>query len=344
VSLERRAEFWNAETAALGRRSFSALLAVLALGGPAACGLSQRGPSAVAQGRYFPTGNPNYDEFFVRLYRMQVELKAAPETLAAVRGDLVRRLALEPSADADALRAALKTKAGEVSGRGATLVVDPHRRRSSPPGDESGAELRERSELAEGGGGAVAKRAAGARPPFMVERARESDTTTRLVVVGAPAAEDKETIASFTTAVERVGEIRGHLGAWLKELEWLPKTAVALDASVEAAFVGESRGTRDEVHENLADAQKVVALMTARVKEIDENSAELEGIFVSAFGEKRRDPPPAPAEPTPSEPPPKTKPRPSARTEAPTPRPPADEAPAATAKPKQGTARPDFEP
>jgi hypothetical protein len=299
VSLERRAEFWNAETAALGRRSFSALLAVLALGGPAACGLSQRGPSAVAQGRYFPTGNPNYDEFFVRLHRMQVELKAAPETLTAVREDLARRLALEPNADADALRTALKTKAGEVSGRGVTIVVD---------------------------------------------RAREPDMTTRLVVVGAPGAADREMIASFTNAVERVGEIRGHRGAWQKELEWLPKTAVTLDAGVEAAFVGESRGTRDDVHENLADAQKVVALMTARVKEIDENSAELEGIFVSAFGEKRHDPPPAPAEPTPSEPPPKSKPRPSARTEAPTPRPPADETPAATAKPKQGTARPDFEP
>jgi hypothetical protein len=241
------------------------LLGALALCGPAACGLTQRGPSEVAQGRYFPTGNPNYDEFFVRLHRMQVELKAAPDTLTAVRGDLVRRLELEPNADADALRAALKTKAGEVSGRGATLVVVPHRRRSSSPGDESGAELRERSEHAEGGGGAVAKRAAGARPPFMVDLAREPDTTTRLVLTGVPAESDREMIASFANGVERVGEIRGHLGVWRKELEWLPKTAVTLDAAVEAAFVGESRGTRDEVHENLADAQKVVALMTARV-------------------------------------------------------------------------------
>ena len=41
----------------------------------------------------------------------------------------------------------------------------PHRRRSSSPRHKSIAELRERSEPAEGGGGAVAKRAAGARPP-----------------------------------------------------------------------------------------------------------------------------------------------------------------------------------
>ena len=272
------------------------LLLALALVAPMGCRLGPQGPSAVAQGQYFSTGNPQYDEFFVRLHRMQVELKAAPETLASVRADLTRSLALEPNADAEAIRGALTKKAGELNARGAALIVD---------------------------------------------RGREPGAPSRLAVTGTPAQTDRELVKTLGEALARVGEIRGRFGAWHGELEWLPPAGAALDGSVEAAFVGQSRGTRDDVHENLVDAQKVVALMTARLKEIEATSAELEGTFVSAFGEKRHEPasPPEP-ETTP-------KPRPAARAEGPARKasPPAEnETPAAAAKPKQGTARPDFEP
>ena len=192
---------------------------------------------------------------------MQVELKAAPETLASVRADLGRSLALEPKADAEAMRGALTKKAGELNARGATLIVD---------------------------------------------RGREPGALPRLAVTGTPAQADRELVKTLGDAFARVGEVRGRFGAWQDELEWLPPAGVALDGSVEAAFVGQSRGTRDDVHENLVDAQKVVALMTARVKEIEATSAELEGIFVSAFGENRHEPAPPP------EPETKPKPRPAA--------------------------------
>jgi hypothetical protein len=272
------------------------LVALVALVGSAGCRLAQ-GPSDVAQGRYFSTGNPNYDEFFVRLHRMQIELKAAPETLASVRTDLTRSLALEPTADTDAVRRALAKKANEVNARGATLVVD---------------------------------------------RGREPGARARLAVGGTPAQADREFVKTLADALARVGEVRGRSGAWKTELEWLPPAGVALDGSIEAAFVGQSRGTRDDVHENLTDAQKVVALMTARVKEIETNSAELEGIFVSAFGETRPEPP------APSPPPDETKPKPRPIRRAASTEPAAREASPsetpATPKPKQGTARPDFEP
>jgi len=99
------------------------LYVALAGAGAIGCRLGPPGPSAVAQGRYFSTGNPDYDEFFVRLHRMQVELAAAPETLAKVRGDLARELEVTPPAATDAVRAALTTKAGAVGARGATLHV-----------------------------------------------------------------------------------------------------------------------------------------------------------------------------------------------------------------------------
>jgi hypothetical protein len=254
-----------------------------------------QGPSHVAQGRYFSTGNPNYDEFFVRLYRMQIELKAAPETLTSIRQDLAKSVALEPAAGTDQIRSALGTKATEMSGRGAAIAVD---------------------------------------------RAREPGERTQLAITGMPAQADRPLVKALEDVLARLGELRERSGPWQKELDWLPPAGVALDGSVEAAFVGRSRATRDEVHENLTDAQKVVALMAARKKEIEANSAEIEELFVSAFGAKKSEPAPAPAAP------PAPKPRPRA---APAPRPaaapaPESDGPAPATKPKQGTARPDFEP
>ncbi len=54
-------------------------------------------------------------------------------------------------------------------------LVVPHGRAASSPKDQRAAELRERSEPAEGGGGAVAKRAAGARPPLRNERSEPAE-------------------------------------------------------------------------------------------------------------------------------------------------------------------------
>jgi hypothetical protein len=249
--------------------------------------LAPQGPSAVAQGRYFSTGNANYDEFFVRLYRMQVELKTAPETLASLRQAIARGVELPPTADTQALRAALTTRASEMGGRGATLAVDQGRE-------------------------------PGARP--------------RLKVIGSPAEKDRPLVKALEDGLARLGELRDRSGMWRKELEWLPPTGVALDGSVEAAFVGRSKGTRDDVHHNLADAQKVVALMSTRVREIDQHGDEIEELLVSAFGETKAEPPPA--EPRKSRPRPASSPRPAAASEEPAPAP----------KPKQGTARPDFEP
>jgi hypothetical protein len=266
------------------------LFFALASAAVAGCQFGPPAASAVAQGRYFSTGNPNYDEFFVRLHRMQVELGAAPETLAQVRANLARELELAPPSAPEALRAALSTKADAVGARGATLQVVPGRDTGKGP---------------------------------------------RLAVSGSPAAADQPFVKTLS---------------WERELEWLPPAGIALDGSVEAAFIGQSRGTRDDVHENLADAQKVVALMRTRKLEIDASSAELEELFVSALGEKRSEPAPPAAEDPPTKPKARTAPRPRAAGDSPQagsrPAAPAAEGsePAPAPKPKQGSARPDFEP
>jgi hypothetical protein len=281
------------------------LFFALASAAVAGCQFGPPAASAVAQGRYFSTGNPNYDEFFVRLHRMQVELGAAPETLAQVRANLARELELAPPSAPEALRAALSTKADAVGARGATLQVVPGRDTGKGP---------------------------------------------RLAVSGSPAAADQPFVKTLGEAIERLAEIRERSPSWERELEWLPPAGIALDGSVEAAFIGQSRGTRDDVHENLADAQKVVALMRTRKLEIDASSAELEELFVSALGEKRSEPAPPAAEDPPTKPKARTAPRPRAAGDSPQagsrPAAPAAEGsePAPAPKPKQGSARPDFEP
>jgi hypothetical protein len=278
------------------------LYVALAGSGAVGCRLGPPGPSAVAQGRYFSTGNPDYDEFFVRLHRMQVELAAAPETLAKIRGDLARELEVTPSSASDALRAALTTKAATVAARGATLHV---------------------------------------------VQGRESGEGLRLAVSGTPAEADRPFVKTLDEAIERLAEVRERSPAWQRELDWLPPAGIALDGGVEAAFVSESRATRDEVRDNLADAQKLVTLMTTRKREIDANGAELEQMFASALGEKRSEPLPPP--PQDAEPEKKPKPRPAPRKPSAPPQAAASPARASeatepAAKPKQGSARPDFEP
>jgi hypothetical protein len=87
----------------------------LALLAPSACMLYARGgPTAVAQGRYYSTGNPEYDEFFIDLHRMQVELNDAPERTAAPRKALADKL--EVGLDTEVLKEALKKRATELAG------------------------------------------------------------------------------------------------------------------------------------------------------------------------------------------------------------------------------------
>jgi hypothetical protein len=90
---------------------------------PSACQLYARsGPTEVAQGRYFSTGKPEYDEFFIDLHRMQVELNDAPERAAAPRAALAEKL--DTGIDTEVLKEALKKRASELAGRSVKLAVE----------------------------------------------------------------------------------------------------------------------------------------------------------------------------------------------------------------------------
>jgi hypothetical protein len=91
---------------------------------PSACQLLNKPPasSAVAQGRYYSSGNPEYDAFFVELHQLQVELKDAPERAAEPRAALAK--ALDVGLDADVIKQALGKKASELGGRQVKFAVE----------------------------------------------------------------------------------------------------------------------------------------------------------------------------------------------------------------------------
>jgi hypothetical protein len=258
----------------------------------------------VAQGRYYSSAHPDYDEFFLRVYRLQVELKDGPENVERLTVELSRKLGLAPTATAPELRTALAEKVRSLGSGGVTLRLER-----------------------EVGGGVYLK---------------TSGTAT-----GADAA----LLATLGPAVTAIDAMRDRIGPWQRELDTLPPRGIELDRGVDEVFRLEGRGKRGTVHDNLADAQKVMGMMRSLLKDADTRSAELSEAVLGVLGASAPPPPPPPeAEPEP-EAEPKSRPRaaPSRRTGPATeprsaPKPPSGGEAAPAPKPVQGTAKPDFEP
>jgi hypothetical protein len=259
--------------------------------------------SEVAQGRYYSSGSPDYDEFFLRVYRLQVELKDGPDKVERLTKELAVRLGLSPEVAPPDLRAALTEKVRSFANHGISLRLER-----------------------DVGGGMQLKQSGTAK--------------------GADAA----LLATLGQAVTAIDAVRDGITRWQRELDTLPPRGIELDRGVDQAFHLEGRGKRSEVHENLADAQKVMGLMRSIVKDADARSAQLSEAVIGVLGASAAPPPPPPPEPEPAaEPAEKARPRAAApRRPAPGPRPASrsggDEAPPPAPKPVQGTAKPDFEP
>ncbi len=80
-------------------------------------------PTHVAQGRYYAAGAPDYDEFFLELYRTQVALKEAPDELLAGRRALEEGLGLTAGASKDALESGLRARASSLAAKGIVLSI-----------------------------------------------------------------------------------------------------------------------------------------------------------------------------------------------------------------------------
>ncbi len=89
----------------------AALALALALG--PAC--TRTDNSAVARGEYYAAGQPDYDEFFVRVYRYQTETQSALELEKKQQSELARALGAPANTSGAALAAKIKERSADAS-------------------------------------------------------------------------------------------------------------------------------------------------------------------------------------------------------------------------------------
>jgi hypothetical protein len=266
-------------------RTFAWFL-IATLAAPACLPYGQPEPSSVARGRYFATGQPDYDEFFIQLYRLQLDLETTPRGLAAERARLAAAIGLPQDGDAATFRSKLVAHVDALRARGVRF-----------------------------------------------EYRREKEVAVLRVHSASPGA-DHDFGQALASAVQTTTSARRKSPGWREQHDQLPPRGVVLERQIDTAFMGESRGTRSDVRQNLGDAQQLLVLMGARLTRIEEQTKELYDALEAALHEAPPPPPPEPeVEAKPQPPVAKPKPRPVKAAEG--------EAPTA---PKQGTAKPDFEP
>jgi hypothetical protein len=310
--MRRTARILTAAAAALSTHLVPVVgLTTLSLGGTA-CFLMSKGPSNVAKGLRYQTGNGDYDEFFGTLYEVQLTLGQAPEREAEIRATLARKVKAAEGANADALGKAVTDRAGELSkdGIGIRLVVTGRDEEDETP--------------------SVDFEVSGPTP----------ERSYKKVVNGI------ETAAKDGAAL--LGDMRD---AKLKCLK-LKDQAAALTGMVETAFKTEGPLKRSEVSKNLDDAQKLIPLMSDRASSVGDAAESLLEALEEAVGSSSPAPAPAapapaeaddvpePAAPPGAAPPKQTPPQRAAPRPAPAPAPP----PAAPAPKPPPPPADDFEP
>ena len=313
-----------------------AFACVLALGAlPGCSAILPSGPSNVAQGRYYSTGDPEYDDFFLRLYRLQIALKDAPQRLGEPRQKVADTL--ESGPEPDDIKVALAKRSKELQNRGIRYTVARPESPDKPPtlvvtGNPTGNDFELKGLLEE------ALKSAGGLKVDLTAWIKELDELSPKQ--GALEGKVNEAFANRSDG-ERT-QVKDNLSDGGKIITLLNERTRDLDHATTdflkavTAALGEAQV--DTKAESTADAASA-----PDTKEKKNGSG--------AKPAKAAPPPkPAPkskpaAKPAPA---PAAKPAPSPKAAAPAPKPaapkPDNDAPAPAPKATQGTAKPDFEP
>ncbi|HWZ87670.1 MAG TPA: hypothetical protein VNW92_02435 [Polyangiaceae bacterium] len=193
------------------------------------------GPSLVAQGKYYSSGNPQYDEFFIALYQLQVEMAGAPSAVDAERQNLAQALGLSPETPADGLAQRLREEALKLSRTGLRMKLEQNASLDKPE----------------------------AASANIVATYRPKDNAAASLISKV---ETSATVLLRTDSQMKAAE------TLLAKLE---VQSINLDADVPKAFAEARVGKQGEVKKNLADAQKLITLMKARGDDVHTQSEQL---------------------------------------------------------------------
>jgi hypothetical protein len=194
-----------------------------------------RNQSTVAQGKYYAAGDPHYDEFFVGLFLLQVQMDQAPHVPEIERLNLAHALALTPQASNADVEQRLHEEALKLSRSGLRMRLDQNASSEKP--DAASAALKTSG------------------------RPKDHETTNFLAQI--------ET--SATALLRSAGELKQASDA----LDGLELAAGGLDASVDKDFASAPLGKLEEVKKNLSDAHKLIALMKVRAEAVRGESEQL---------------------------------------------------------------------
>lgn len=313
-----------------------AIALIVALGSLPACqAILPSGPSNVAQGRYYSTGEPEYDDFFLRLYRLQLALKDAPTRLGEPRQKLAD--ALESGPDPDNIKVALAKRAKELQNRGIRYTVA---RPESPD-----------------------------KPPTLVVTGNPTGNDFELkgLLEGAlkGPGELKVDVTAWTKELDelspRQGALEGNVNEAFASRSESERTQVKNNLADGGKIITLLNDRTRDLDHATSDFLKAVTTALGETQldtkpeppEEDEDGAPDKKDRKNGSGKVAKAPPPAKPAPKAKSPakPPVSKPSPAPKpAAAPAPKPatpkaaPAGDVPAPTPKPTQGTAKPDFEP
>jgi hypothetical protein len=202
---------------------------------PACSMFTAHNQSTVAQGKYFAAGEPHYDEFFVGLFLLQLQMEQAPHLPELQRLNLAHAIGLTPRASSAEVGQRLNEEALKLRRTGLRMRLDQYPASEKP--DSANAAVRTSE--------------------------RPNDRKTAAFVA--------QIETSATTLLRSIGELKQADDA----LDGLELAAGGLDASVDKDFAAAAPGKQDEVKKNLADAHKLIALMKVRAGEVRGESEEL---------------------------------------------------------------------
>lgn len=212
----------------------------LSLAVPSCAVLNSSRPSAVAQGKYFASGEPHFDQFFIGLYLLQLQMGEARRVPLDEKQRLARALGLPDSASDTDLLQRLRAQALDWARAGTHVRLD-------------------------------------------LDAPEQPGTTIAVVRSNAQPNADRE--APLIKAVEGSATALLASSAEMKRAEEalarLAQDRTALAARVDVAFEGSGYGKQRDVKRNLADAERLIGLMSARaieVREVDER-------FLAGLGE-----------------------------------------------------------
>jgi len=213
-------------------------LALIAVAGASVggCGLfGTSHESTVAKGKYYASGDPYYDGFFVDLYLLQVGMAEASKIPDAERQRWIQLLQLEQAASPAMIEQRLHEEALKLSQTGVHLRLDQNLVADKPEASST----------------------------TILSNARPKEN---------PAAALLTSVETSSTNLLRWLLTMKQKEEALGRLELL---TIRLDAGVDRAFSQAPLGKPSAVKENLADAHKLIPLMRARAGQLRASSEQL---------------------------------------------------------------------